>query len=167
MNDLIKDVRSGISRLDDAILDFYEISMHHPILARVSVTTIAALAGLVLACAQNPPARTTTAGIASPQAMPPDTKAEPGNCNFYNYYHDESKNSGGPGRCATDCDCDGMRTCASGNCSGEARAQVDCNSPNRHWNEAWNPQGAGKCASDCDCDGRRTCQAGTCQGVAR
>jgi hypothetical protein len=138
----------------------------NPILKGVLVTAIAAPAALIAACAASP-AASTTASAAVPETSHPDTKAEPGNCDFYNYYHDESRNSAGPAKCATDCDCDGMRSCKSGACQGEARAQIDCNSPNRHWNEAWNPQGAGKCAADCECDGRRTCQAGTCQGVAR
>jgi hypothetical protein len=131
------------------------------------VLAIVGSSALFAACAANPGPSGTTPSSSAPEARHPDTKAEPGNCNFYNYYHDESKNSGGAGKCATDCDCDGMRSCASGACQGEARAQVDCNSPDRHWNEAWNPQGAGKYASDCDCDGRRTCNAGACQSVAR
>jgi hypothetical protein len=103
----------------------------------------------------------------SPGLQHPDTKAELGKCDYYNYYHDESKNPSGPGTCATDCDCDGMRACRDGVCGGEARPPVDCDSPARHWNEAWNPQGPGRCSSDCDCDGRRTCQGGVCTGAAR
>lgn len=103
----------------------------------------------------------------SPGPQHPDTKSEPGNCDFYNYYHDKSKNPGGPGTCTTDCDCDGMRACRAGICGGDARPAVDCDSPSRYWNEAWNPQGAGRCSSDCECDGRRTCQSGVCTGVAR
>jgi hypothetical protein len=136
-------------------------------LKRLLVTTIAATGALFVACASNPGPSSGAPPSSATDAPHPDTKAEPGNCDFYNYYHDESKNSGGAGKCATDCDCDGMRSCASGACQGEARAKVDCNSASRHWNEAWNPQGPGKCAVDCDCDGRRTCQAGACQGVAR
>jgi hypothetical protein len=133
-----------------------------------SLLVTAVTATLFAACAASPGASTTTPSSSSTaEASHPDTKAEPGNCNYYNYYHDESKNSGGARKCATDCDCDGMRSCKAGACQGEPRAKVDCNSPDRHWNEAWNPQGAGKCSSDCDCDGRRTCQAGACQGVAR
>jgi len=134
---------------------------------RLLVATVATSTVLFAACATNPGVPSATAQSSSAEVSHPDTKAEPGHCDFYNYYHDESKNPGGGGKCATDCDCDGMRSCTTGACQGEARAKVDCNSPARHWNEAWNPQGAGKCASDCDCDGRRACQAGTCQGVAR
>ena len=39
-------------------------------------------------------------------------------CNFVTYHHDEAKNAGGAGRCTNDCDCDGMRGCASGACQG-------------------------------------------------
>jgi hypothetical protein len=138
------------------------------ILKRLVVMTIAVPAALVAACATTPaPSSANAPQSLSAEVPRPDTKAEPGNCDYYNYYHDESKNTAGGGKCATDCDCDGMRSCKSGSCQGEARAKIDCNSPDRHWNEAWNPQGAGKCASDCDCDGRRACQAGTCQGAAR
>ena len=131
-----------------------------------SVFTSVAVPLLIAACAENSagPSGATPSGSA---AAHPDTQAEPGNCNFYNYYHNESKNSGGAGKCATDCDCDGMRSCKAGACEGSARPQVDCNSKDRRWNEAWNSQGPGKCANDCDCDGQRTCQAGTCQGAAR
>lgn len=137
------------------------------VVKRVLGTTIVVSASLIAACAATPPGSSSTVNSLSAQVSHPDTKAEPGNCDYYNYYHDESKNSAGGGRCASDCDCDGMRSCKSGACQGEARANVDCNSPDRHWNEAWNPEGAGKCASDCECDGRRACQAGACQGVAR
>jgi hypothetical protein len=140
-------------------------------LTRLLAMMIVAPAALLSGCAEKPGATGATNAMppsaAVREARHPDTKAEPGNCNFYNYYHDETRNSGGAGRCATDCDCDGMRSCASGTCQGQPRARVDCDSPDYHWNEAWNPQGAGKCAGDCDCDGRRTCQAGVCQGVAR
>lgn len=142
--------------------------MMHMTLKRFFVTTIAAACACVCACAANPPPEGTTPQSTSAAEAPhADTKAEPGNCDYYNYYHDESKNSAGAGKCATDCDCDGMRSCKSGACQGEARAKVDCNSTSRHWNEAWNTEGAGKCSSDCECDGQRTCQAGQCQGVAR
>ena len=138
----------------------------HAVLTHLVVTMIAAPAAVLAACAANPTPSSNTGPTSAAEAPHPDTKAEPGNCDFYNYYHDESRNSAGASKCATDCDCDGMRSCKSGTCQGEARAKVDCNSPSRHWNEAWNPQGAGKCTADCDCDGRRTCQAGVCQGVA-
>jgi hypothetical protein len=109
----------------------------------------------------------TSPSPASPGAQHPDTKAELGNCDYYNYYHDESKTPSGPGTCATDCDCDGMRACRAGVCGGDARPPIDCDNPNHHWNEAWNPQGPGRCSSDCDCDGRRTCEKGMCTGAAR
>jgi hypothetical protein len=136
------------------------------ILNRFLVTTIAIPAALLAACAASPGASSTTPMSEPPGTPHADTKAEPGHCDFYNYYHDEAKSSGGAGKCATDCDCDGMRSCKSGTCQGEARAQVACNSPSRRWNEAWNPQGAGKCATDCDCDRERTCHAGACGAAA-
>jgi hypothetical protein len=108
-----------------------------------------------------------TPSPASPGPQHPDTKAEPGNCDYYNYYHDESRNPGGSGTCSTDCDCDGMRACRAGVCGGDARPPIDCDNPNRHWNEAWSSQGAGRCSSDCDCDGRRTCVNGMCTGTPR
>jgi hypothetical protein len=109
----------------------------------------------------------TSPSPSSPGAQHPDTKAEPGNCGYYNYYHDESKSPAGPGVCSTDCDCDGMRACRAGVCGGDARPPIDCDNPNHHWNEAWNSQGPGRCSSDCDCDGRRTCNNGACTGAAR
>jgi hypothetical protein len=121
---------------------------------------------LMAACAGNQAASTSTPSSAVAEVHP-DTKAEPGNCDYYNYYHNEARNTAGPSKCATDCDCDGMRSCKAGTCEGQPRPLADCNSPDRRWNEAWNPQGAGKCSTDCECDGKRTCQAGTCQGVAR
>ena len=139
----------------------------HAGLKHLAVLLIVAPAGLFAACTETTPTPTAATPFSVAVVPHPDTKAEPGNCDFYNYYHDESKNSIGAGKCTTDCDCDGMRSCKSGGCQGEARAQVECNNPARHWNEVWNTQGAGKCASDCDCDGRRTCLAGACQGVAR
>lgn len=102
-----------------------------------------------------------------PAAEHADTKAELGNCDYYNYFHNESKNPSGPGTCSTDCDCDGMRACRAGVCGGDARPPIDCDNPNHRWNEAWNSQGAGRCGSDCDCDGRRACEYGQCTGVAR
>jgi hypothetical protein len=148
------------------------------ILKHLLLTTIAASAVLFAACAENPgPSGTTPT---SQEAPHPDTKAVAGDCKYFNYYHDESKASAGPGACATDCDCDGMRSCKSGTCQGDPRPNIDCDSPNHRWNEAWDPLGDGKCPDDCWCDGRRTCvwpplkggqraraQSGTCEGVAR
>ena len=142
----------------------------------LALATAAAALAWIVACA---PATETAPATAATAAVPhPDTKAEPGDCNYFNYYHDESKSPAGPSKCSTDCDCDGMRSCKSGQCQGDARPEVDCDSPSHRWNEAWNPMGAGKCTGDCDCDGGRTCvwpprkkrahvQAGTCEGVAR
>jgi len=136
----------------------------------------------IIACADPAPPAPATALSPSPSASPPvphaDTKAEGGDCKYFNYYHDESKNAGSPGACATECDCDGMRACTGGACQGDPRPAIDCDSPKHKWNEAWNPLGAGKCDGDCDCDGRRTCvwpplkqrasaKSGLCEGVAR
>ena len=88
--------------------------------------------------------------------------APPGRpCNL----RDESINLQGPGRCATDCDCDGMRSCVDGACSGEARpvGVEHCRDASCRWNEEWNGGGAGVCASDCQCNGSRVCAAGRCQ----
>lgn len=90
-------------------------------------------------------------------------------CNFYNYHRDESKSTGGPGHCSSDCDCDGMRTCGpNASCQGDARpALPSCNDARYRWNEAWTPAGPGRCQGDCECDGLRTCVSGVCQGTAR
>jgi hypothetical protein len=88
-----------------------------------------------------------------------------------NYHHDEAKNPKGAGSCASDCDCDGMRSCTSGVCQGKARPETltaqTCNSKDYHYRESWTPAGAGKCSGDCECDGLRTCASGSCQGTAR
>jgi hypothetical protein len=92
-------------------------------------------------------------------------------CDYVNFHHNEAKNAQGPGKCTTDCDCDGMRSCTSGTCSGMARplklTAATCNNKDYHYNEAWTPAGAGKCAGDCECDGLRTCVSGQCSGTAR
>ncbi len=94
-----------------------------------------------------------------------------GQCNFVNYYHSEAKNAAGAGKCANDCDCDGMRSCVSGACTGKARpaklTPAICNSQDYYYRESWAPAGAGKCSSDCECDGQRTCASGQCTGTAR
>lgn len=100
-------------------------------------------------------------------ARAPSSVDDHNRCNYINYEHDEAANAAGPGKCTSNCDCDGMRNCVSGACQGVARPALSCNSPDRHWNEAWNPLGAGKCATDCECDGQRTCAAGVCTGIAR
>lgn len=94
-----------------------------------------------------------------------------GKCDYVNYYHNEAKNPKGPGKCASDCDCDGMRSCKSGKCTGTARptkltAEI-CNSKDYHYQEAWTKAGPGKCSSDCECDGVRTCTNGECTGTPR
>jgi hypothetical protein len=92
-------------------------------------------------------------------------------CDYVNYHHDEAKSAAGAGKCASDCDCDGMRTCKAGACTGAARpAELNattCNAKEYRYNEAWTPAGPGKCASDCECDGTRHCLSGSCQGAAR
>ena len=90
-------------------------------------------------------------------------------CDYVNYHRDESVNVQGPSRCTTDCDCDGMRSCADGACTGEARPTdySHCDDPSYHWNEAWNGGGSGVCANDCECDGVRTCVGGHCEDSAR
>lgn len=92
-----------------------------------------------------------------------------GDCNYVNYHHDESKNASGA--CSTDCDCDGMRTCSSGKCTGTPRPDKltpeTCNSKDYHYNEAWTASCPGTCSGDCDCDGQRNCKDGKCTGTAR
>jgi hypothetical protein len=92
-------------------------------------------------------------------------------CNYANFHHNEAKNTTGAGKCATDCDCDGMRSCTSGECTGKARPEKltaeACNSKDYRYQEAWTSAGAGKCSGDCECDGLRTCVAGQCRGSAR
>jgi hypothetical protein len=88
-------------------------------------------------------------------------------CNYVNFHHRESKS----GKCESDCDCDGMRSCDAGKCSGKARPEKlnaeTCNSKDYHYQEAWTTAGAGKCSGDCECDGLRTCTSGECAGTAR
>ena len=92
-------------------------------------------------------------------------------CNYVNFHHNEAKNVKGAGKCETDCDCDGMRSCVAGTCSGKARpaklTAETCNSKDYNYQEAWTPAGAGKCSGDCECDGQRTCVSGQCSGTAR
>jgi hypothetical protein len=92
-------------------------------------------------------------------------------CDFVNFHHNEAKNAQGPSKCESDCDCDGMRSCTNGTCTGTARpaklTAATCNNKDYHYNEAWTPKGAGKCAGDCECDGLRTCVSGECSGTAR
>jgi hypothetical protein len=94
-----------------------------------------------------------------------------GQCDFVNYHHNEAKNAQGPHQCTSDCDCDGMRSCVEGKCSGTARPAklnaTTCNSKDYHYQEAWTKAGPGKCTGDCECDGLRTCSSGVCTGTAR
>jgi hypothetical protein len=104
------------------------------------------------------------AGCSAHPESPRVSPSEP-QCDFVNYHRDESVNVQGPGQCTTDCDCDGMRSCKDGTCTGEARPNdvSHCNDPSYRWNEAWNGGGSGVCANDCECDGTRNCVAGHCQ----
>jgi hypothetical protein len=108
---------------------------------------------------------------ANAKTMKDTPRPADGQCDFVNYYHNESKNSQGPGKCESDCDCDGMRSCVSGQCSGTPRPlklnAETCNSKDYHYQEAWTKAGAGKCSGDCECDGLRTCVSGQCTGTAR
>jgi hypothetical protein len=133
----------------------------HPVAARLLVAAflLPTLAVGWLACAA--PQDASSVG---------DTPRPANNdCNYVNFHHDEAKNAAG--KCASDCDCDGMRTCKSGACEGTARPAVlnatTCNAKEYRYNEAWTAAGAGKCASDCECDGSRHCVSGACQGTAR
>jgi hypothetical protein len=97
-------------------------------------------------------------------------------CDYVNFHHNEAKNIGGKAKCTSDCDCDGMRSCVSGKCSGIARPKTlskeVCDNKDYHYNEAWTAAGemratAGSCSGDCECDGLRTCVSGECTGSAR
>jgi hypothetical protein len=107
---------------------------------------------------------------------PVPSGTDPARCDFVNFYHDETKNAQGSGKCESDCDCDGTRSCVSGACTGTARpAKLNaetCNNKDYHYNEAWTSKGQiakgePKCSGDCECDGLRTCIAGKCNGTAR
>ena len=115
--------------------------------------------------------KTTVATGDHPAAVADTPVPADGKCDFVNYHHDEAKNATGPSACASDCDCDGMRSCTSGACTGTARpatlTSATCNSKDYVYNEAWTPAGAGHCAGDCECDGLRTCVSGQCTGTAR
>lgn len=93
------------------------------------------------------------------------------NCDFVNFHHNEAKNAKGSGKCDSDCDCDGMRSCVAGKCAGLARPKKlnaeTCNSKEYHYQEAWTAAGPGMCSGDCECDGLRTCTSGECTGTAR
>jgi len=125
---------------------------------RILAVALAALSSLI--------APTVNADKSKDTPVPAD-----GQCNFVNFFHNESKNAKGPSKCESDCDCDGMRSCVAGKCSGKARpaklTPAICNSKDYHYNEAWTSAGAGKCSGDCECDGQRTCVSGQCTGTAR
>jgi hypothetical protein len=134
----------------------------------IASTCLFGLVANAAACGPAPqPAVTPGAGAAvADTPVPAD-----GQCDFVNYHHDEAKNAKGAGKCASDCDCDGMRSCVSGACQGTARPDKltpeTCNRKEYHYRESWTPAGAGKCANDCECDGVRTCVSGQCAGAAR
>lgn len=103
-------------------------------------------------------------------AEAPHLAASQPECDFVNYHRNEALNVQGDGRCTTDCDCDGMRSCKDGACTGDARPIItdpkQCDDPSYRWNEAWNGAGIGVCANDCECNSTRTCAAGHCQDSA-
>jgi hypothetical protein len=144
-------------------------SIRSPLLSLAS-TCLVGLAAVAAACgpAQPPAAQPPVApgGSAADTPVPPD-----GQCDFVNYHHDEARNAKGASKCASDCDCDGMRSCVSGACQGTARPDKltpeTCNRKEYHYRESWTPAGAGKCANDCECDGLRSCVSGQCTGSAR
>ena len=59
---------------------------------------------LLLASCSSPTPSTTTPTAGKLAATQPQ-------CDFVNYHRDESVNVQGPGKCTTDCDCDGTRSC--------------------------------------------------------
>ena len=129
------------------------------------------LVGLVAVAAACGPAQPPAAAPGGNSAVADTPVPADGQCNFVNYHHDEARNSKGPGKCGSDCDCDGMLTCEAGSCSGKARPEKltpeVCNSKDYHYQESWTSAGAGKCSGDCECDGQRTCASGQCTGTAR
>jgi hypothetical protein len=112
------------------------------------------------------------AGCGSKDSHPanPNLPANQPQCNFVNYHRDEAINVQGAGKCTTDCDCDGMRSCTAGACTGTARPTItavsQCDDPKYLWNEDWNGAGPGVCANDCECNGTRTCASGHCADAA-
>jgi hypothetical protein len=97
-----------------------------------------------------------------PRPRPPVQKDE--------YYHwDEMRNSGGPHRCSSSLQCDGMRTCSEfGWCQGTARPEPERKGRHYRWDERNNPLGPNRCRTSYECDGERVCTAsGYCAGRAR
>ena len=118
---------------------------------------------------------TTPSASKSPSAVAAETEefcrhflhlpaAQP-QCDYVNYHHDEATNVEGAGRCMTDCECDGVRSCVNHICTGIARptGMDQCHKPDYRWNEEWNGGGPGLCANDCECNATRSCVNGRCQ----
>ncbi len=109
-----------------------------------------------------------TAMAANAKPMKDTPVPADGKSDYVNFYHNESKQAG---KCTTDCDCDGMRSCDAGKCTGTASpAKLNaetCNTKEYKYQEAWTKAGPGKCSGDCECDGLRTCTNGECTGTAR
>ncbi len=143
------------------------VSIRSPLL--IASTCLFGLASAAAACGPAAPPAAAPGGsgaVGADTPVPAD-----GQCDFVNYHHDEAKNPKGAGKCASDCDCDGMRSCTSGACQGTARPATltaeTCNRKEYHYRESWTPAGAGRCATDCECDGLRSCTSGQCAGAAR
>jgi hypothetical protein len=140
------------------------------VLSSLCLAAVSALAVATLAACDPSPSGAANPTVANVTGADTPVPADH-QCNFANYRHDESRNSGGAAKCASDCDCDGMRSCSAGTCQGTARpatmTAAACNNKDFHYNESWTAAGAGKCSGDCQCDGLRTCVAGQCSGTAR
>jgi hypothetical protein len=138
-----------------------------PIRALFVLSSASAVFVAVGACGPSPsPAADVRGAAVADTPVPAD-----GQCDFVNYHHDEARNAKGSGKCASDCDCDGMRSCTSGTCQGTARPDKltpeTCDRKEYHYRESWTAAGPGKCANDCECDGTRSCVSGQCTGTAR
>ena len=72
----------------------------------------------------------------------------------------EKMNFAGPGKCFSSDQCQGNRTCISGNCSGSSNCTLNC-----FIDETKNKLGSMKCSVDIDCNGNRYCSIyGYCHG---
>ena len=92
-----------------------------------------ATAALVPAGARSEVGATATGFVVAVRSSDPDVAREierraslfahpvQATCNTREYLWNEAFNAGGPGRCASDCECDGLRTCTAGLCQGAAR----------------------------------------------